>query len=119
MPRALGEFEQLILLAVLRLGDDAYGMTIRQEVERGTGRDVSAGAVYTTLGRLENRGFVSSWPGETVPERTGQRRRYYRLEPEGATEVYRAYSDVRRMARGLIPQLADLADQAPDVTGDR
>ncbi len=119
MPRALGEFEQLILLAVLRLGDEAYGMTIRQEVERGTGRDVSAGAVYTTLGRLETRELVSSWPGETVPERTGQRRRYYRLEPEGAAEVYRAYSDVRRMARGLIPQLADLADQAPDATGDR
>ncbi len=119
MPRALGEFEQLILLAVLRLGDDAYGMTIRQEVEQGTGRDVSAGAVYTTLGRLENRGLVRSWPGETVPERTGQRRRYYQLEPEGAAEVYRAYEDVRRMARGLIPELADLAQRAANAPGDR
>ncbi|MCZ6918129.1 MAG: helix-turn-helix transcriptional regulator [Gemmatimonadetes bacterium] len=118
MRRALGEFEQLILLAVLRLGEEAYGMTIRQEVERRTGRDVSAGAVYTTLGRLENRGLVCSWPGETVPERTGQRRRYYQLEPEGAAELYRAYEDVRRMARGLIPQLADLAQRA-HVAGDR
>jgi PadR family transcriptional regulator PadR len=112
MARALGEFEQLILLAVLRLGDDAYGMTIRRAVEQGTGRDVAAGAVYTTLGRLESRGLVSSRPGETVPERTGQRRRYYRLEPEGAAELYRAYSDVRRMARGLVPELADLAGRA-------
>jgi PadR family transcriptional regulator PadR len=119
MTRALGEFEQLILLAVLRLGNDAYGMTIRQEVERGTGRDVSAGAVYTTLGRLESRGLVSARTGETVPERTGQRRRYYRLQPEGAAELYRAYSDVRRMARGLVPELADLASRATGGAGDR
>ena len=109
MPTALGEFEQLLLLAVLKLGDDAYGVTIRRAIEEATGRRVSAGAVYTALGRLENRGFVTSRPGETVPERTGMRRRYYRVEAEGARQVYRAIHGVQSMADGLMPELRRLA----------
>lgn len=105
----MGEFEQLIMLAVLRLGEEAYGVRIRRAIEESTGRNVSAGAVYTTLSRLETRGFLSSRMGKSVPERTGQRRRYYRVEPEGAAQLYRSYSDVKKMARGLMADLAELA----------
>lgn len=109
MPTVMGEFEQLLLLAVLRLGDDAYGVTIRQAIQDATGRDVAAGAVYTALGRLEQRGLVSSRPGDTAPERTGMRRRYYKVKPEGARRVYRAYQDLQAMAQGVVPQMARLA----------
>ena len=109
MPSHLGEFEQLILFALLRLGDDAYGVTIRQEIEARTGRPVSAGAVYTTLGRLEKRDFVSSRVGESVPQRAGRRRKYYHLEAKGAEVLHSSYERVREMARGLVPKLAGLA----------
>jgi DNA-binding PadR family transcriptional regulator len=112
MAGSLGEFEQLTLLAVLRLGDEAYGVTIRRAIEQGTGRDVSSGAVYTTLARLERRGLVSSRVGETAPERTGQRRKYYLVEPEGAAMVYDSVNAVSRMVDGLVPRLAGLAGRA-------
>jgi DNA-binding PadR family transcriptional regulator len=111
MSTALGEFEQLLLLAVLRLGDAAYGVTIRRAIEEATGRSVAAGAVYTALGRLEARGLVSSRPGETVPERTGMRRRYYTVRPEGARHLTRAMRHFDAMARGLRPKLERLAAQ--------
>lgn len=111
MAGVLGEFEQLLLLAVLKLGDEAYGVTIRQAIADATGRDVAAGAVYTALGRMEQRGLVSSRPGETTPERTGMRRRYYRVTPEGAQRVYRAYQDLQAMTRGLVPELEKLASR--------
>jgi DNA-binding PadR family transcriptional regulator len=109
MANVLGEFEQLLLLAVMRLGDEAYGVTIRQAIHDATGRDVSAGAVYTALGRLEQRGLVSSRSGETAPERTGMRRRYYALNAEGARRVYQGLREVQAMADGLMPELARLA----------
>lgn len=112
MANALGEFEQLILLGILRLGADAYGVGIRRAIEESTGRDIAAGAVYTTLARLENRGLVTARLGDAPPERSGQRRKYYRVEPEGAAALYRAYSDVRNMAEGLVPELMSLAGQA-------
>lgn len=112
MAGSLGEFEQLTLLAVLRLGEDAYGVTVRQAIEEVTGRDVSAGAVYTTLARLEKRALVSSRVGETVPERTGQRRKYYKVEPEGAAMVFESVHAVSRMVDGLAPQLEALAQRA-------
>ena len=112
MAGSLGEFEQLTLLAVLRLGDEAYGVTVRQAIEEGTGRNVSAGAVYTTLSRLEKRGLVSSAVGETAPARTGQRRKYYTVEPDGAAMVYDSVNAVSGMAKGLMPQLAGLAQRA-------
>lgn len=111
MTTSLGEFELVLLLAVVRLGDDAYGVTIRRAIEESTGRNVSAGAVYTALGRLETKGLVKSTPGETAPERTGMRRRYYRLRPEGARQVQRAMRHVETMARGVMPQVARLAAQ--------
>ncbi len=112
MAGSLGEFEQLTLLAVLRLGDDPYGVTARRAIEEVTGRDVSAGAVYTTLARLEKRRLVSSRVGETAPARTGQRRKYYTVEPEGAAMVFDSYTAVSRMADGLVPRLAGLARRA-------
>ena len=114
MPISIGEFEHLLLLAVLRLGDDAYGVTIRRAVEEATGRQVAAGAVYTALGRLESRGLVSSRAGDTAPERTGMRRRYYRVQPEGARVVDRTLRHLEAMARGLRPTIARLAGRGKD-----
>lgn len=111
MASSLGEFELVLLLAVVRLEGNAYGVTIRRAIEESTGRNVSAGAVYTALGRLETRGLVTSIPGDTVPERTGMRRRYYRVRPEGARQVQRAMRHVETMARGVMPQVARLASE--------
>ncbi len=97
----LGEFEQLLLFALLRVGDDAYGVTIRQEIARRTGRDIAAGAIYTALERLEARGYVHSWMGEPTPERGGKRKKYYQLLPAGQQALSRSYENLQRMARGI------------------
>ena len=96
----LGEFEQAVLFAVAHI-DEAYGATIRDEIERRTGRQVSAGAVYTTLGRLEDRGYLTSWWGEPTSERGGKRKRHFRLQPEGREALDRSWQAMRAMARGL------------------
>lgn len=114
MTEHLGEFEQLLLFALLRLGDEAYGVPIRQEVEKRTGRSVAAGAVYTALSRLEDRGLVSSRLGRATPARGGRPKRHYRLEPAGVHALSRAYDDVQQMARGLVPKLTRLiAEEEP------
>jgi len=105
----LGEFEQLILFAVLQLGDDAYGVTIRESIEERTGRAVSVGAIYTALGRLEDRGMVSSRK-ESPKGRTGRPRKFYTLRPEGARALRDSYSTIQSMAGGLIPRLTELAE---------
>jgi DNA-binding PadR family transcriptional regulator len=105
MPRALGEFEQLILLAILDLDDDAYGAEIGRAIEGRTGRNVSAGAIYTALDRLESRGYVTSREGEPTAERGGRRRNYYRLEPEGALALNRSIGVIQAMSRGLLAEL--------------
>lgn len=79
----LGEFEQLVLLAVMRLGPESYGVTIRQEIEARTGRDVSLGAIYPTLDRLEAKGYVRSHTGEPTSARGGRSKRHFVLLPEG------------------------------------
>lgn len=101
----LGEFEQLLLFALLQLEDEAYGARIRESIEARTGRTVSPGAVYTALDRLETRGLVSSVLGEPTPQRGGKRKRYYRIEPEGAELLRRSHDALARMARGLKPKL--------------
>ncbi|NNF28356.1 MAG: PadR family transcriptional regulator [Gemmatimonadetes bacterium] len=106
----LGEFEQLVLFSVLELGDQAYGVAIRSTIERRTGRSPSAGAIYTTLGRLAERGMVSSRVEEPQPGRTGRPRKYYRLRPEGARALKQAYTTMQAMAGGLIPKLTELAE---------
>jgi len=117
MATSTGEFEQLILLAVMRLGDQAYGVEIRRLIEAETGREISAGAVYTALNRLEQRGFVRSRVGETAPERSGQRRRYYRVQPEGAAALHRTFRDVSRMAQPVLSALERLAQRARPSRG--
>lgn len=106
----LGEFEQLILFSVLQLGDDAYGVAIRRTIEERTGRTVSAGAIYTALGRLEERGFVRSRTEAPQKGRTGRPRKYYILRQEGARALKNSYSTIQSMAGGLIPKLTELAD---------
>lgn len=107
----LGEFEQLILFSVLRLGDDAYGVSIREAIEERTGRAVSSGAIYTTLGRLEERGLVTSRVGDPTPGRAGRPRKYYALKPAGARALMDAYETIQAMAGGLIPKLAELVEE--------
>lgn len=109
MGRALGEFEQLILFALVELDEEAYGAAIGRSIEERTGRDVSAGAVYTALDRLEARGLVASEVGDPIAERGGRRRKYYHLRPEGAAELHRSVDVIRSMSEGLMPRLADLA----------
>lgn len=79
----LGHFEEIVLLAVLRLGENAYGAKIRQTVAEATERDVSIGAVYATLDRLERKGYLKSWQGEATPERGGRAKRYFKVVGAG------------------------------------
>ena len=79
----LGEFEHIVLLAVLRLGEDAYGVPIGLEIERRTGRSLTAGALYRTLDRLEAKDYLTSWFGDPTPERGGRSRRYFKARPLG------------------------------------
>ncbi len=100
---ALGEFEQIVLLALLRLGDDAYGVTVCGEITRRTARDTSLGTVYKTLGRLEAKGFVATRLGEPTPQRGGRRKKLTRITPAGRRALAAALHTLRRMARGLAP----------------
>ena len=117
MGHHLGEFEQLILFALVSLGDQGYGVSIRQEIEARAGRAVSVGAVYTALDRLESRGYVRSWVGDPTPQRGGRRKKYYEIEPAGAATLSRSYTTLNRMAEGLTAKLDSLAP-APDGSGD-
>ena len=105
MPGVIGDFEQRILFALVHLGVDAYGVTIRTEIEERTGRAVSAGALYTALDRLEKRGLVSSRLGEPTPERGGKRKRLYTVEPAGERALAHVYESLRLMASGLRTRL--------------
>src|SRR5262245_18612838 len=106
MAEWLGEFEQLVLFAVLQQ-DEPYGVTIRDAIEARTGRSASAGAVYTTLERLEARGLISSHWGEPTAERGGKRKRFYRMKPAGREALARSWRAVRAMARGAAPKLGE------------
>ena len=105
MVHTLGDFEQRILFALIRLGANAYGVTIRDEIESRTGRVISAGALYTALARLEKRGLVASRLGEPTPERGGKRKRLYTVQPAGERAVARAYESLRLMASGMATRL--------------
>jgi len=99
---ALGEFEQVVLLAILRLGDDAYGVTIRREIAECTEREPAPGALYTTLDRLEEKGLVSSKYGDPTPERGGRAKRYFTVTARGVRAVARAQRAYQRLLRGLV-----------------
>jgi PadR family transcriptional regulator PadR len=97
----LGEFEHIVLLALLRLEDRAYGVTVRQEIEFRTDREVSIGAVYATLDRLETKGYVRSRHGDPTPERGGRSKRFFRVTPKGVAAVNRTQLALLNMTEGL------------------
>ncbi|MEZ4421791.1 MAG: helix-turn-helix transcriptional regulator [Gemmatimonadota bacterium] len=100
MPTHLGEFEQLVLLAVLRLGGDAYGVRIGDEIETVAQRRPSSGALYTTLDRLEGKGLLVSAQEADTGGRAGRPRRYYRLAPDGLEALRRSRQALLRMWSG-------------------
>ncbi|HEX9893115.1 MAG TPA: helix-turn-helix transcriptional regulator [Gemmatimonadales bacterium] len=108
MGDGLGEFEQLVLLALVRLGDGAYGMIVHRELEQRARREVTLGAVYKTLARLEAKGLVGAFTGEPTPERGGRRKRHYRVLPEGRRALARSLATIRRMSVGL-PEALELS----------
>lgn len=97
----LGPFEELVLLALVRLRTNAYGVTIRREIVKRTGKEVSFGAVYTTLDRLEAKGYVSSKWGESTPERGGRAKRYFVIEAPGRRALNSAHDILIKMAAGV------------------
>ena len=105
--QALGEFEQMVLLAVLHLGGDVYGVPIVSEIERRTGRAVSRSAVYVTLRRLEQKGLVQSWMSDPTPERGGKPRRCVKVEPEGLRLLRESRRAMDGMWSGLDPRLEE------------
>ena len=98
-----GEFELLVMLAILRLGDDAYGVTIREELEAETSRTLTLGTVYKTLGRLEGKGYLHTRTGPPTRQRGGRRKKLYGLTSTGLEVARRSLSDLRRMTKGLEP----------------
>lgn len=108
MESTLGEFEQLVLIAIVRLDEDAYGATIRREIEERTARRLSISAVYTTLDRLERKGLVRSWIGQPTAERGGRRRKHFALQAPGARALRSAYNAFGAMTAGLERRLKTL-----------
>lgn len=95
----IGEFEYLLIASAARLGDDAYGAAIRREMEEATGKRCSIGALYTTLGRLESKGLVKTWMGESTPERGGRAKRMVRVTAKGLKEATAFYRVITRISR--------------------
>ena len=104
----LGEFEHFVLLALVRLGNGAYGAAIRREIRERTGRDASVGTVYMTLGRLEKKKMIVSYAGNPTPQRGGRRRRHYLIDTAGEKALGRAYRAFVAMTEGIEPDLARL-----------
>ena len=104
----VGEFEHLVLLALVRLGNGAYGAAIRREIRERTGRDAAIGTVYMTLGRLEKKKMIVSYVGDPTPQRGGRRRRHYLIDAAGQGALGRAYRAFAAMAEGIEPELAAL-----------
>jgi PadR family transcriptional regulator PadR len=97
----LGSLEHIVLLAVMRLGANAYGVTIRREIDSTTGRDISIGAVYATLVRLESKGLIRSYTGEPTAERGGRAKRYFRMTADGEGAVRNTQEIIVKMSAGL------------------
>jgi PadR family transcriptional regulator PadR len=97
----LSEFEQLVLLAVVRLDEDAYGVTVCREIESVSGRSPSVTATYAALERMEQWRLVDSWVGEATPVRGGRAKKHFRIRPEGARALHNARAEMERMWEGL------------------
>jgi DNA-binding PadR family transcriptional regulator len=108
MPKTLGEFEVLILLAIVRLKSEAYGATIHKEIEVRTGRSIAIGAIYTGLARLQKSGFVKATIGEPTPQRGGRRKKYYEIEPAGAQALAHSVNAFRQMTAGIEGDLEEV-----------
>ena len=96
----VGEFEYLILTSAARLSDDAYGASIRSEIEKATGRACSIGALYTTLDRLEQKGYVKTWMGDPTPQRGGRSKRIVRITSSGVKAATDFFNTVARISQG-------------------
>jgi PadR family transcriptional regulator, regulatory protein PadR len=96
----LGEFEYLLITAAARLGDDAYGAAIREEIEATTGRKCSIGALYTTVDRLETKGLFETWMGDATPQRGGRAKRMVRVTAKGVQAATDFYNAVTRVSHG-------------------
>ena len=105
--QGLGEFEQLVLLAIVQLRGEIYGVPIVDEIERRTGRTVARAAVYVTLRRLEKKRLISSWMSEPMQERGGKFRRFVQIEPEGLQLLRESRRTMDQMWGGLDPALGD------------
>lgn len=101
--QSLGEFEQLVLLAIVHLAPDAYGVTIRREIESRTDRSIAVGALYTALERLERRGLVRSFTSDPTPQRGGRSKRHFTIRPAGAAALERSRDAMARMWAGIKP----------------
>ena len=108
MPKTLGEFEVLILLAIIRLKSEAYGATIHREIEIRTGRSIAIGAVYTGLARLQKSGYVKATIGEPTPQRGGRRKKYYEIEAAGAQALAQSVNTFRQMTAGIEGELEEV-----------
>ena len=99
----IGEFEQMVLLAILQLGDEAYGVAVMEELQRRVGREVSRGAMYATLDRLESKGLLDSRVGDPTPQRGGRGKRYVSVTPDGIEALRRSRTALEELWRGLDP----------------
>jgi PadR family transcriptional regulator PadR len=99
----LGEFEHIVLLAVLRLGDDAYGVPIRREITLRTRRELTVGSLYSTLDRLESKGLLKSRTGDSTPERGGRSKRYFRVTAAGLRMLRESRQVINAMWEGIEP----------------
>jgi PadR family transcriptional regulator PadR len=102
---SLGEFEQIVLLAILRLGEDAYAIPVRAEIAARTGRDVARGALYTALERLEAKGCLRSRMSEPLPERGGRSRRYYTVTSPGLAALRATREALLALWKGVESRL--------------
>src|SRR3954470_19856964 len=107
----LGEFEHMVLLAIMRLGDDAYAVPVRDEIARCTGREVSRGSIYITLDRLETKGYLKSRLADPTPERGGRAKRYYALRPRAIDALKESRRALIALWRGLETPLGQLGWQ--------
>jgi DNA-binding PadR family transcriptional regulator len=105
----IGEFEYALIAAAVRLGDDAYGAAIREEIAQVTGRACSIGALYTTIDRLQTKGLLKTWMGDATPQRGGRAKRMVRVTPKGAQAAKAFYDSVIRLSRGVAWETGGLS----------
>ncbi len=104
MRDTLGNFEHQVLQVLQQEPNDAYGLNILKRIKARSGKEPSVGALYTTLDRMEKKGFVSSWWGDATAERGGRRKRYYKITGQGVFALNRTTAQVQAFVPGLLPQ---------------